>query len=76
MKQDWRVDPLLLLLAGVMVFLVTALVLVAWLLPANMALFVAISGLLGSASGSFFTHMPPAPPNPPKDSTPPNEVNK
>ena len=73
MKQDWRVDPLLLLLAALMAFLVFALVICAWLLPTNTMLFMAISGLVTAASGSFFTHMPPAPPAPPKAASTPEK---
>jgi hypothetical protein len=35
------------------------LVIVAWLLPSNMALFTVFSGLLTAFSGSFFTRINP-----------------
>jgi hypothetical protein len=62
-NQDWRVDSVLLLLAVVMLFLVSVLILSAFLLPNNTPLFIVISGLLANTSGSFFTRMSPKHPN-------------
>ena len=63
MKQDWRMDPILILLAAVVMFLVVMLVLCAWLLPSNTIAFVTISSLLTGAASAFYAHMPPAPTN-------------
>ena len=59
MKQDWRIDPVLILLTFVICFLVGAVILCAFILPNNMAVFVLLSGLITSASGSFYTRMNP-----------------
>ena len=61
MKQDWRVDPVLLLLASVMCFLICIAVLISWLLPAKEQLFMLVAGLVTAASGSFFTRLDPKP---------------
>ena len=62
-KQDFRIDAVLLLLAAIMAFLVLVIIGVALWVPSSsplqMPLFVLVSGLITSASGSFYTHIDP-----------------
>ena len=57
--KDWRIDPVLILLALVMAFLVTVAVAVSVWVPNNGQLFMLIAGLITATSGSFFTRLKP-----------------
>ena len=57
--QDWRVEPILLLLFVGIVLYSVGLVIVSWLLPNNGTLFTVLSGVATSFTGAFFLRVNP-----------------
>lgn len=58
-NQDWRVDPVLLLLLGAIVFFTLVMIYASHLFPTNQVLFQTISGLLTGFSGAFIMRVNP-----------------
>ena len=57
--QDWRIEPILLLMFGGLVFFTVALMYVAHLFPGNDKLFIAISAVLSGFASAFFVRVNP-----------------
>ena len=59
MRQDWRIDPVLLLLFAGLCLFTLVLIFVEWRFNSDGQIFQVVSGVLTGFAGAFFTRMNP-----------------